>query len=477
MRADIKILIGGHDSVPWEIIHWISSELTDDILVCSQRDRLLSSLLKNTWNLVILYLKGQEGKHYNGLVRQVFEISPNVPIVVIVEENGILKETEPLGKAVMDLIQLPIDQSILIGKLRRALKDQTRGSDPLPERALWKSSVPEEVLFGNSSSMRSIRETIKKIGNTDLPVLITGENGTGKEMIAKYLWQTSPRKNCSFVKINCAAIPSELLESELFGYEKGAFTGAYSRKPGKFEAADGGFLFLDEVSELPYPLQSKLLHVLQDGKFSALGSTTESLTDVRIMAATNRQLEQDVHSGTFRKDLYFRLNVVNLHLPPLRDRKDQIHSLLDYFRYKFADQYQVPVVDLDEHATSQLFYYSWPGNIRELENVIRRATVLGDQNVILKELQSGSILNGVQTPDNDSDQIRDSEMGSNREHPVDQGMSLKQIAKQAALKAEREAIEKALKLTRWNRKKAASVLDVSYKTLLSKIKEMGIDNA
>ena len=267
-----------------------------------------------------------------------------------------------------------------------------------------------------------------------------------------------------------SAIPSELLESELFGYEKGAFTGAYRRNPGKFEAADGGIIFLDEVSELPYSLQSKLLHVLQDGKFSTLGSNQRVGVDVRVIAATNRNLENAVAEKEFRGDLYFRLNVVNLHLPPLRERPTHIPALVRYFLKKYSDLYRVPILDLDEKILSGLSAHSWPGNIRELENIVRRATVLGGERFIYEELSNH--------PPGDETQPEPLTFNSAAEEsPQPEAvLSLREIAKMAALKAERDAIEKVLEITRWNRKRAAGMLNISYKTLLSKIKETGLGN-
>ncbi len=331
-----------------------------------------------------------------------------------------------------------------------------------------------------STDPGEVNKVVDKVLNADLPVLLTGESGTGKEQIARYIWAHSARKG-PFVKVNCAAIPSELLESELFGFERGAFTGAFRRKPGKFEVAGGGFLFLDEISELSYPLQSKLLHVLQDSSFSALGSTREVTVDVRVIAATNQLLEDLVRRGGFRDDLFFRLNVVRLHIPPLRERLDQMGALIDYFSRRFAAQYGTRGMVLTSEMKSFLYNYTWPGNIRELENVIRRATVLGDgQFLAYGQTALGEEKDGVENgrdrasvpsgPDKD-----EKRRPKPAPAPAGESVSLKEIARQAALNAEREAIEDVLKRTRWNRKKTAQILGVSYKTLLTKIKETGLD--
>jgi len=332
--------------------------------------------------------------------------------------------------------------------------------------------LSEELIFGDSNDMKVFKEIIIKVKDTDLPVLITGESGTGKEVLADYLWNGSSRNNMPFVKVNCAAIPSELLESELFGYEKGAFTGAYRRKPGKFEAANGGILFLDEVSDLPFPLQSKLLHVLQDGKFSTLGSTGDVAVDVRIIAATNRNLEEAVRTKAFRRDLYYRLNVVHLHVPPLRERPEQIRTLAEHFIRKYAIQYKVETLVLSDRTWSSVLAYSWPGNIRELENIIRRATVLGGERFITDELANSKLGNGSAASIREPEDLA----RAHEEATVRENLSLKEIAKRASLDAERQAIKHALSLTRWNRKKAASILNINYKTLLTKIRETGLDN-
>jgi two-component system response regulator AtoC len=339
--------------------------------------------------------------------------------------------------------------------------------------------------------MQALKEVVDKIRGAELPVLITGESGTGKELIARYIFNQTSRKG-PFVKINCAAIPSELLESELFGYEKGAFTGAYRRKPGKFEAADGGGLFLDEISELSYPLQSKLLHVLQDGRFSTLGSTGEVSVDVRIIAATNQDLEECVRNGTFRDDLYFRLNVVHFHIPPLRERLDQLEALVEYFIEKFSGQYNTRPVQLSPEVQSFLYTYPWPGNIRELENAIKRATVLGGDNIlghVNGEKMKNYSFPGTAVFDNGQREMMSSQADTDLKKGVEstpdpviperidpeKGIDLKRIAKEAALAAERETISRVLQQTRWNRKKTAEILQVSYKTLLTKIKETGLD--
>lgn len=319
--------------------------------------------------------------------------------------------------------------------------------------------VRDEFLFGNSTKMKSIGGIIEQIADTDVPVLINGESGTGKDLIAYAIHAHSLRKNKLLVKLNCASLPGELLESELFGYEKGAFTGAYRNKPGKFEFANKGTMFLDEISEMPCSLQAKLLRVVQEGEFFRLGGKDEIKVDVRIVSATNHTLEEMQNVGKFREDLFHRLNVITIQIPPLRERKDEIFPLVNYFLKKYSGQYNRNVEDLTDKTFNSLLDYDWPGNVRELENIIKKIVVLGNEEAVVKE-----IINNKNT-----------ETKSVTGNHYDKNISLKDIGKKAALNAEKKAIESILQQTRWNRSKAAKILKVSYKTLLYKIKESGLD--
>jgi transcriptional regulator with PAS, ATPase and Fis domain len=263
--------------------------------------------------------------------------------------------------------------------------------------------------------------------------------------------------------VNCAALPQELLESELFGYEKGAFTGAYRQKPGKFELANGGTIFLDEIVEISLPLQAKLLQVLQDREFSRLGSKKDTRVDVRVLVATNKNVDQAVNTGQFREDLYYRLNVVNITIPPLRERKEEIPIFVEYFLEKFGKKYNKRVKPLTDRMMKAFLNHHWLGNVRELENVIQRFVVLGNEEVIFDELTSSLEKNPAQIIE---------EKNQNDKGAL---LSLKEVHREAIIKAETEVIRRALELTNWNRKKAANVLNISYKALLYKIRECGLD--
>jgi transcriptional regulator with GAF, ATPase, and Fis domain len=344
------------------------------------------------------------------------------------------------------------------------------------------------MLFGNSDRMAEVRELIERVADTDVTVLIRGESGTGKELVARALYASSLRRDKPFVKVNCAALPTELLESELFGFERGAFTGAIQQKPGKFEFANHGTMFLDEIGDMSFPLQAKLLQVLQDGEFARLGGKHDVRVDVRVIAATNRNLDQAVVSGQFREDLYFRLNVVAITLPPLRDRREEIPLLIEHFLKKYSVQYNKPHLEIGDETMRLFMEHDWPGNIRELENLIKRAVVLGTESPIRKELNQSMALamQRAALPQ----QVRQvaSPVAAPPAGPqspatmaaaaIEAGnYSLKDISRSAAREAERELILKILQQTRWNRKETAGILGISYKALLYKIKENGLDKA
>jgi transcriptional regulator with PAS, ATPase and Fis domain len=307
---------------------------------------------------------------------------------------------------------------------------------------------------------------LEQIADTDVTVLIQGESGVGKEVVARAIHETSTRREGPFVKVNCAALPGELLESELFGYERGAFTGATQRKPGRFEGADGGTIFLDEIGEMSAAAQAKLLQVLQDGSFARLGGNREIRVDVRVVSATNRSLEDMVAGRSFREDLFFRLNVVGIRIPPLRERRDELDGLIEHFLHRAAARYGRPAPPLSQELRRLLEVHPFPGNVRELENLIKRIVVLGSEERVLAELRSPTRRAGAR--------------GASLHRLLEEveetagDLPLREVGRRVALEAEREAIGEALARTRWNRRRAARMLGVSYKTLLHKIRECGL---
>jgi len=315
---------------------------------------------------------------------------------------------------------------------------------------------PEEIVFGRTEAMRGLRERLHKVAFANVPVLIQGESGTGKDIIARMIHGLSPWKTGPLVKVNCPAIPGTLLESELFGYEKGAFTGAYGSKPGRVEMAHRGTLFLDEISDLDPALQSKLLQLLQDGQFCRIGAQEDKKVEVRVVCATNRQLEQEIATGTFRQDLFYRINVVNLQMPPLRDRSADIPELVAYFLDYYNKKYNCRAKVLSNELMGMLQKYHWPGNIRELENLVKRYVILGTEEAITTDLVA---------------QERDF---FNPEIPIDGPISLKKLTRQAVRELERKVILKVLQANHWNRKQSARALSISYRALLYKIREAGL---
>ncbi len=321
-------------------------------------------------------------------------------------------------------------------------------------------------LFAHSSKMRGIREIIEAVASTDAPVLIRGESGVGKEVVARAIHAASLRHPHPFVKVNCAALPGDLLETELFGHEKGAFTGAYRRKLGKFELANRGTIFLDEIGELPLGLQAKLLHVLQDCQFSRVGGRELSHVDTRIVVATNRNLEVALATGQFREDVYYRLNVVDIRIPPLRERKQEIRPLAFLFLARYNQQYHRNA-ELSAETLDLFEQYCWPGNIRELENIVRRLVLLGRVEEIHIELERPPRVAtlGADSPD---------PVGGSPVRAAQAAVGLREVARRAAREAERKALLEVLQRVHWNRGKAAGILKVSYKTLLTKIAECGL---
>ncbi len=315
---------------------------------------------------------------------------------------------------------------------------------------------PESVIFGCSPAMRSVRQKTEKVWATNVPLLIQGENGTGKEVLAGLIHARSPWSSGPFVKVNCAAIPGTLLESELFGYQKGAFTGAYSSKPGRVEMAHRGTLFLNEIAELDPSLQAKLLQLLQDGHFCRIGDQEDKRVECRVICATNRQLEREIEAGSFRPDLFYRINVINIYMPRLRERREDIALLAGYFLSHFNNAFQRNSPPFSKGMIELLEQRSWPGNIRELANWIARYVILGPEEALCAEpfeRSSAPLVVDI---------------------PKDGTIPLKHIAKQATREVERNLILKVLQDNHWNRRKAAQILSISYRALSYKIRQAGL---
>ncbi|MDL1967698.1 MAG: sigma 54-interacting transcriptional regulator [Deltaproteobacteria bacterium] len=337
-------------------------------------------------------------------------------------------------------------------------------------------SIPLPII-GVSQAIKSIKELIKHVADTALNIVITGESGVGKEVVAQNLYFNSNRKNKPFIKINCAALPDGLLESELFGYERGAFTGADQRKKGKFKLAHKGVLFLDEIGDMTLSLQSKLLHVLQSGEFSPLGSEKDIKTDAWIIAATNHNLEQAVKNGKFREDLYYRLNIIKFYITPLRDRPEDIPPLIEYYIEKYSNHFNTDkLLKPSKKVMDSLLAYHWPGNVRELQNVLKRVIILKDWEEVVNELNSSILPTSLAVKQSDeSSIISDLLDPGSLETKGLESLSLKIIKKKALGRIEKEVISYVLGKTGWNRSKACKILKISYKTLLYKITDLKLE--
>jgi len=391
-------------------------------------------------------------------LRKIHEIDSAFPVVMLsaVGQTGTIVKAMKMGAS--DYLMKPFEDDELAITLEKVFEKVTLAREV---RDLREQLDEKSDFISINGEMIRIKEMIRRIAGTDATVLVLGESGVGKELVAQAVHNQSLRKQKLMVRINCAALPSELLESELFGFERGAFTGAMRSKIGKFELANGGTIFLDEIAEMSPGLQAKLLHVLQDGEFSKLGGKRDMKVDVRVVAATNQNIERAIKEGSFREDLYYRLNVVKIQVPPLRERKEDVPLLCQHFFKKFKAQYNSEMEKMPESLLEAFMKYSWPGNIRELENMVRRLVVLKDEKYVLKDLALPA-----EAPPRAGVAV-----------DLSEPLSLKQMSKRKTVEVERDAILKALVESNWNKKKAAQALNISYRALQYKIKEYGIDQS
>ena len=418
-------------------------------------------------------------------LRAVKTLKPDLQVIMLSarEQASTIVEAVRLGAA--DYVVKPDDPGgpgeIALEAAIKSAIEKTRLVSEVAElrRRLSDDQDGAFFLWGDSPEMQRIAKVIEQVSDSDVTVLIRGESGVGKDFVARAIHQRSSRKDRPFVKVNCAALPEELLESELFGHEKGAFTGAAVTRVGKFEQADTGTIVLDEIGELRAALQAKLLHVLQDGEFTKLGSNKPIGVDVRVVAATNRDLEAMLRDGEFREDLYYRLKVIEVKVPPLRERRNEIPRLTASFLDRYARRYKRPRNPLSPEVQQRFQTYEWPGNIRELENMVKRMVILQDEQVVLRELSRTTRPVPADAWAATGDGSPALEPADDSPHPQTAiappaKCRLVDVGKAAALEAERPIIEHTLTYLQWNRRLAAEHLGVSYKTLLSKIRDCGI---
>jgi DNA-binding NtrC family response regulator len=419
------------------------------------------------------------------LLAQFRQIDRDVPIVAVATRGWTattIVRAMQLGAA--DVLTMPFDADKLDAAIARALTQRQVGREMATLRQQGPSQSKYTMLFGTGNGMVELRDVMDRVVDTDATVLIRGESGTGKELVARALGDSPLRHGKQFVKINCAALPSDLLEAELFGFERGAFTGAVHGKPGKFEIAAGGTIFLDEIGEIPVALQSKLLQVLQDGRFSRLGGHEEIHTIARVVAATNRDLDQAVLEGQFRDDLLFRLNVIPMWVPPLRERRDEIPALAEFFAKRWAVQYNRRYAAVSSTMMDAFLGYSWPGNIRELENLIKRTVVFGSEALAQEALSASAARLATRSPvavATRSPAASVVEPPAHAEGPpaIADGLgidphSLKQRSRLAASEAEYALMTRMLRQTRGDWTQAARNLGICERTFAYKAKDFGI---
>jgi len=392
-------------------------------------------------------------------LEQLRHLKPGLKVVIRPCVNDTRKVVQAMRLGAIDYLTKPFQKAEL-----DAVIGQCIGTAKAESYAGEVEELCDDVFFiAASPAMKKIRSQAALVANVDIPVLLLGESGTGKEVLARLIHKLSPRAHRTFLKVNCAAVPADLLESELFGYEAGAFTGATHAKPGKFEICNKGTILLDEIGEMPAGLQAKLLHVLQDQTFSRLGSRTMVKVDVRILAATNIDIPEALANKSLREDLYYRLNAFTMSLPPLRERKEEIPILLKHFMSRMSESYARSPLPLSPPLMEACLRHNWPGNLRELSNFIKRYLVLGDETLAASELQP--------RPDGGGGAHVE---GRSAVAGAESGGGLKSLSRNAKDGAEAEAIARALEETNWNRKQAAVLLKISYKALLYKIRQYGI---
>ncbi len=441
------------------------------ILEARRGDEALEILEENHVDILITDLR-MPGKNGMELLAEAVRRRPGMPVIVITAHGTIDTAVEAMKRGAFDYITKPFEWSELRGIIFKAVETTRLASREIDDDSLARPEMPgmpgvlspDIGLIGSSEKMRQVFDVIEKVADTPSTVLITGESGTGKDLIAKEIHRKSRWAGKPFIKVNCAAIPSELLESELFGYEKGAFTGAVTSKPGRFELAQGGTLFLDEIAEMGRDMQVKLLRAVQDREFEHVGGLKTLHVETRLVTATNVDIRRAVEDGRFREDLYYRLNIVHLFLPPLRERSSDIRPLCDHFLERFNAKLEKKVNGFSAESLHVLETFSWPGNIRQLENVIERAVLFDTEGTV-----------GLDDLPEDVVGAAPSQMAAPVEQPPSAGVQgLKETVRAEISRLERELIIRALEQTQWNVTRAARQLSISRKSMQMKMKELGL---
>jgi two-component system nitrogen regulation response regulator GlnG len=444
---------------------WVLARLLSEqgfaVLTAADGQEAVQLVKQERPHVVILDLK-MPGVNGMQALEQIKEIAPEVAVIVLTAYGDIPSAVQAMRLGAYDYLTKPFDNADLLYTVKRALERQELLSQMVDLRTQLKTGGPLQEVMGSSPPIQEVFQQIQQVARSNFTVVIEGETGTGKELVARAIHQYSNRSAEPFIALDCGAIPETLIESELFGYEPGAFTGADRRKVGHFQLAEKGTLFLDEVTNLPLATQSKLLRTLQERQLRPLGGTRVMPVDLRLIASSNVSLESEVQAGRFRLDLFHRLNEFTIHIPPLRERQPDIVHLAKRFLSETNLELKKNVREFSEEAVASLLSYPWPGNVRELRNVVRRATLLS-RDLIRPEHLSGIGAKDTAVPDFSFGELY-----------LQKGLALKEIAALVIARVEREVIQRALSLTQGNKSQAARLLQIDYKTLYSKIKAHGI---
>ena len=448
-----KILIVDDDASHRQMIQVVLSAEGYEIHEAEDGETAISNITNRFYDLILMDIR-MTGISGIDALKEIKQLSPGIPVVIMTAYASVTTAVDALKAGAYDYITKPLDideLKLLVGK---ALRFHQLEQENLQLKERLDNRFDFSKIIGRSRSMQSVFETISLVAPSEATVLITGESGTGKELIANAIHQNSPRKNRPLIKVNCAALQETLLESELFGHEKGAFTGAVARKKGRFQLAHHSSIFLDEIAEMAPVTQAKILRVLQEREFEPVGATYTTKVDTRLIAATNKNLEEEIRAGRFREDLYYRLNVVRVDVPPLRNRQDDIPLLADFFLKSYAEKNRKLLKGFTPRAVDLMMRHEWPGNVRELENVVERAVIMA-RGEMITPMEFPEVLKGL------DDEIKESSVN------LDPGRTLKEV--------EKSMILRTLEETGGNRTHAANILGISRRTLQLKLKEYGIN--
>jgi len=470
MKQDrVKILVIDDDpKVAWILSEGLSNSF--DFVSARNGSEGLQMITTEKPQLILLDIKMPEMSGIE-VLKRLSKVENRPEVIMLSGHDDIRYVVESMQNGAAEFVKKPFDVKEVEIHINAILEKNRLRREVVNLKSELRTRSQYDVFIGDSAKMTQVKDLIEQVAGSELTVLIRGESGTGKEIVARMIHNISGRSEESFTKVNCAAIPRDLLEAELFGYEKGAFTGAHKTKPGRFEVANKGTMFLDEIGDMPMELQSKLLQVLEQQEFVRVGGINTIHVDVRIICATNRNLETAIKQGKFRDDLFYRLNEITILLPPLRDRRADIPLLVDHFIEKYNKLYQRSAPPLTPEAIGQLSAAPWPGNVRQLENLIKQVVVRGNESIIPELLSSQQVENELEEVSFRPQTQTVTTPGPNGEN----AFSLKNRVAGAVSREEKVLIAEVLGKTNWNRRRAAELLDISYRSLLYKIKEYGLN--